>query len=201
MFEQLKNLDREILLFINSHHNSFFDSVMWFASDKTSWVPLYFFLCILLIWKYKQRAWLMVLLIIPLIVASDMFTSEILKPLTGRLRPSHQPGLGNLLHYVNNYRGGIFSFPSSHAANSFALITYLCLITAKQIKWLLYLLIPFAVLVSYSRMYLGVHYPSDVLVGTIIGVLLGWIFYKIYFRLSNSLKKTIVANGYKRFLK
>jgi undecaprenyl-diphosphatase len=189
MFEQLKKLDKEILLFINSYHNSFFDSVMWFASDKTSWVPLYIFLCILLIWKYKQLAWLMVLLIIPLIVASDMFTSEILKPLTGRLRPSHHPGLENLLHYVNNYRGGLYSFPSSHAANTFALITYLCLITAKKIQWLPYLLIPFAVLVSYSRMYLGVHYPSDVLVGTIIGVLLGWIFYKIYFRLSNSLKK------------
>ena len=201
MFEQLKKIDKEILLFINSHHNSFFDSVMWFASDKTSWVPLYVLLCILLIWKYKQHTWLMVLLIIPLIVASDMFTSEILKPLTGRLRPSHHSGLENLLHYVNNYRGGLYSFPSSHAANSFALITYLCLITAKKIKWLPYLLVPVALLISYSRMYLGVHYPSDVLTGAIIGILLGWIFYKIYIRLRHSLKKTIVANGYKRFLK
>ena len=189
MFELIKNLDKEILLCINSHHNSFFDSLMWFASDKTSWIPLYVFLCILIILKFKKSAWLLFLLIIPLIVASDMLTSEILKPLTGRLRPSYQPGLENLLHYVNNYRGGLYSFPSSHAANTFALITYLCLITAKKIKWFLYILVPFAVLVSYSRIYLGVHYPSDVLVGAIIGVLLGWIFYKIYIGLCHSFKK------------
>lgn len=201
MFEQLKKLDKEILLFINSHHNSFFDSVMWFASDKTSWLPLYIFLSILLISKYKQAAWFMFLLIVPLIVASDMFTSEILKSLTGRLRPSHHQGLENMLHYVHNYRGGLYSFPSSHAANTFALITYLCLITAKKIKWLPYLLIPFALLVSYSRMYLGVHYPSDILGGIFIGAFLGWIFSEFYFKLSDSLNKTKVANGNKSFLK
>lgn len=200
MFEQIKKLDEEILLFINSHHNSFFDSIMWFASGKWSWLPLYAFIIILLIIKFKKRAWLMILLIIPLIIASDQLSSGLLKPLTQRLRPSHEPGLENLLHYVDNYRGGLYSFPSSHATNFFALVTYLCLITAKKIKWFACLLVPVALLVCYSRMYLGVHYPSDVLCGAMIGAFLGWIFSKIFFWLNHWVfKKTLVANGYKGF--
>lgn len=191
MFEQLKAIDKEILLFINRHHNSFFDSVMWFASDKISWIPLWAIIIILLIINYKKNTWLMVLLVIPLIITTDMLTSEVLKPLIGRWRPSHQPGLENLLHYVKDYRGGLYSFPSGHASNSFALITYLCLITSKKIKWFPYLLVPVALLISYSRMYLGVHYLSDVLCGAIIGAFLGWLFSKIYFRLHHSIKKKL----------
>ncbi|HEY5371897.1 MAG TPA: phosphatase PAP2 family protein [Hanamia sp.] len=128
-------------------------------------------------------------MIIPLIVVSDQLTSEIIKPLTQRLRPSHEPGLENLLHYVNHYRGGLYSFPSSHACNFFAGVAYVCLVAAKKIKWLSYLLVLVALLVCYSRMYLGVHYRSDVLFGAILGAFLGWIFSKIYFSLNNSLFK------------
>lgn len=195
MIDTFQQIDNKILLFINSHHNSFFDGVMWFASGKISWLPLYAFIIILLITKFKKTAWLMILLIVPLIITSGMFTSFILKPLTGRLRPSHQPGLENLLHYVNNYRGGLYSFPSSHASSFFALVTYLCLITAKKIKWFPYLLVPVALLVSYSRMYLGVHYPSDVFCGALLGGFLGWVFSKIYFGLDHSFFKIPVSKN------
>lgn len=189
MFEQIRKLDKDLLLFINSHHNSFFDSIMWFASGKVSWFPLYASIIILLIVKYKKQSWLLILLITPLIVVSDQLTSGILKPLTQRLRPSHEPGLENLLHYVNNYRGGLYSFPSSHACNFFAGVTYTCLIATKKIKWLPYLLVPVALLVCYSRLYLGVHYPSDVFCGALLGIFLGWVFSKIYLGLNHSLFK------------
>lgn len=168
---------------------------MWFASSITGWFPLYAFILILLIIKYKKQSWLLIFLIIPLIVTSDQLTAEILKPLTQRLRPSHEPSLKNILHYVNNYRGGLYSFPSSHACSFFAWVTYLSLTTAKKIKWFPFLLIPVALLVSYSRMYLGVHYPSDVFCGAILGVFLGWVFSKIYFGLNHSFFKAPVSKN------
>ena len=195
MLDTFQQIDNKILLFINSHHNSFFDSVMWFASGKISWLPLYAFILILLIVTYKKQSWLLILLIIPLIVISDQLNSEILKPLTQRLRPSHEPGLENLLHYVNHYRGGLYSFPSSHTCSFFAWAIYLCLITSEKIKWFWYLPIPVALLVSYSRMYLGVHYPSDIFCGALLGVFLGWVFSKIYFGLYHSFFKTPVAEN------
>ena len=196
MFEQIRKLDEEILLFINSHHNVFFDSIMWLASGKWSWLPLYAFIIIFLIIKFKKSAWIMILLIIPLIIASDQLSSGLLKPLTQRFRPSHAPGLENLLHYVNQYRGGLYSFPSSHACNFFAGVSYTCLVAAKKIKWLPYLLFPVAILVCYSRMYLGVHYPTDILGGAVLGAFLGWIFSKIFFWLNHWLfKKEIGGQG------
>lgn len=184
MIEQVKKLDDAILLFINGHHNLFWDNVMWFASGITSWFPLYAFIIILLIVKFKKQSWLLILLILPLILMSDQLASEIIKPLVHRLRPSHQPGLENLLHYVHQYQGGDFGFVSSHACNFFAWATYLSLTTTKKIKWFPYLLFPVALFISYSRIYLGVHYPSDVFAGAISGAFLGWFVSKIYYRFS-----------------
>lgn len=181
MFEKIKKLDDAILFFINSHHTPFFDMLMWFASGTESWFPLYAMLIVLIILKFKKRSWLLILLIIPLIVSSDQLASGIIKPLVQRIRPSHQPGIENLLHYINEYRGGLYSFPSSHACNFFACATYLTLTAAKKIKWLHYLLFPVAIFVSYSRIYLGVHYPSDIFAGAISGAFLGWIASKIYY--------------------
>ncbi|MDP4284380.1 MAG: phosphatase PAP2 family protein [Bacteroidota bacterium] len=180
MVEIIKGWDDAILLFINAHHNSFWDTAMWFASGTISWFPLYAFIIILLIVKFKKQSWLLILLIIPLIVMSDQLASGLIKPLLHRLRPSHEPNLDQLLHYVNQYRGGLYSFPSSHACNFFAWVTYLSVTTVKKIKWLPYLLIPVALFVSYSRIYLGVHYPSDIIGGAILGTFLGWVVSNIY---------------------
>jgi undecaprenyl-diphosphatase len=189
MFEQIKKLDEEFLLYINSHHNSFFDTLMWFASSITGWFPLYAFIIILLIVKFKRQSFLSIVLIIPLIFIGDQLIAEVVKPIAQRLRPSHEPGLENILHYVDNYRGGLYSFPSAHACNFFAWVTYICIISAKKIKWFPYLLIPVALLVSYSRIYLGVHYPSDILCGALLGMVIAWGFSRIYFRLNHSFSK------------
>jgi undecaprenyl-diphosphatase len=181
MFEIIKRWDDATLLFINNHHNSFWDSAMWFASGILSWFPLYALLIVIIILKFKKQSWLLILLIIPLIIASDQFASGIIKPLVQRLRPSHEPGLDNLLHYVNQYRGGLYSFPSSHASNFFAWVTYFTLTAAKKLHWLPYLIFPVALFVCYSRVYLGVHYPSDIVAGAALGAFLGWIVAKIYY--------------------
>ncbi len=96
----LEKIDKELLLFINGHHNPFWDKIMWFASGETSWYPLYAFILIVLIVKFKKQSMLLIFLILPLILISDQLSASVIRPLVMRPRPSHVPGLANLLHYV-----------------------------------------------------------------------------------------------------
>ena len=187
--EWIQQFDRWLLLLINSHHNAFWDNIMWFASGIPNWFPVYIFLFFLLIFTYKKNSWLLILLMLPLIIASDQLSSEVIKPWVQRLRPSHEPGLENLLHYVNNYHGGLYGFVSSHANNFCAGGTYLLLTAGKKIKWLPVLIVPVVLLVMYSRIYLGVHYPSDVFAGGLLGIFLGWITAKIFLHFKGQVEK------------
>lgn len=180
MIEFISQLDTDILLWLNGNHNQFWDDVMWFATGKFTWLPFYMILTFLLIWKYKKDSILMILLIALLITISDQLASGIFKPLFERLRPSHNPYLVGKLHLVNNYRGGRFGFISSHAANVFSLAFYLTLVARDRLKWIPLVLIPWAIFVSVSRVYLGVHYPADIIVPAILSLPLAWIVARIY---------------------
>jgi undecaprenyl-diphosphatase len=164
MVETLKHIDTNLLLAINQAHSPFLDKIMWFASGNYTWLPLYIILFIVLILKFKKQSIPLILLISILILLSDQFASGLIKPLVQRLRPSHEPSLQNLLHYVNDYHGGKYGFISSHACNAFALSFYFMFSLKTNFKWITYLLFLWAFFVSYSRIYLGVHYPSDVIV-------------------------------------
>lgn len=180
MIEFIEKIDVDFLLWINGNHSEFWDNIMWFASGKLTWLPFYIALLSLLIWKYKKDAILMILLIALLITMSDQLASGIFKPLFERLRPSHNPDLINKLHFVNDYRGGKFGFISSHAANVFSLAIYLSKLTYERIKWLPFILLPWAVFVSISRVYLGVHYTTDIIVPAILSIPLALIIARIY---------------------
>ncbi len=180
MFESLKKLDGELLLFINSHNNSFFDSFFYLTSNRWIWIPLYAFLLLLIIKTYYKKTWLILLLTAILVVVSDQLSSGLIKNIVMRVRPCHHLFIGPQLHLVNGECGGLYGFVSSHAANSFAIAVFAGLLLKKRFPNIFVALIIWASMVSFSRIYLGVHYPSDVLAGAMIGIGLAMANYKLF---------------------
>jgi len=182
----LEQFDQHLLLLINSSNSPFWDKVMYSISGKLIWAPLYLAILIFLITKYKRKFLIILIFIILAVALSDQI-SVLVKNLTQRLRPCHEPALAGLVHLVNNECGGMFSFVSSHATNSFN-VAFLSLSFIKK-RWYTIAIILWALIIGYSRVYLGVHYPGDVLCGSILGALIGWSMYKCYVLTDNNILK------------
>jgi undecaprenyl-diphosphatase len=190
MLEQLLHIDTEILLAINGWHAPWADKVMWIISEKTTWIALYGVLIGLLIDKYRrpsantvkwlQRVPLCVVMIVMIVLAvglADFVASGILKDLVARPRPSRVPELEGVLHLVNGYRSGQYGFVSSHAANTMACGLLFSLIWRRKIATIGLML--WVAMNCYSRMYLGVHYPLDIIGGLLVGVLVAVAAYRV----------------------
>ena len=169
----LTALDTRLLLAINRAHTPALDALMVFASNRLVWFPVYAVLLGWLVWHFRRRAWAAVPLLLAAVALADSITSRLFKPLFGRLRPCHTPRLAPLLHLPDGC-GGQFGFLSSHAANTVALAVFLALaLPARRFRGLKIGVFAWATLLSYSRIYLGAHYPADVLGGALVGALLG----------------------------
>lgn len=180
MIEYLNSLDTQLFLYLNGLHNSFFDPIMYWFSHKLIWIPMYLLIAFFILKKYKMQGVVMLIFIGVLIALCDQTASNLIKNTVQRLRPSHEPTLAGLIHLSKAGAGGLYGFVSSHAANAFGLATFLGFVLDNRFKILKYWLFTWAILVSYSRIYNGVHYPGDVIVAGVIGALLGWAMAVLY---------------------
>jgi undecaprenyl-diphosphatase len=174
-FEWINQIDTQLFLNLNGCNSNFFDWFFTFFTSKEVWFPLYLLMVVLFVQKYRLQAIWVVLFFVLAIVISDQL-SGLIKDLVARQRPTHIPAIAHLINAPAG-KGGAYGFVSSHAANSFAL-TFLLGLLVKR-RWLWLALVLWALLTSYSRIYVGVHYPFDVICGGILGALIGWGVYKL----------------------
>ena len=150
------------------------------------WLPLFAVMVYGIVREFKKESiWIFVGVALTVLFA-DQITSSIMKPFFERWRPSRDPELGPLVHTVGGYLGGKFGFASSHAANSFGVALFLFLTTKSKVSWVWVMFI-WAIIFSYSRIYLGVHYPGDIIVGASVGMFGAWLLALLYNRNQNRL--------------
>lgn len=173
----LSELDQRLFLALNEMHAPWLDPLMIWFSGNIIWLPLYVLLLYQLTKLPRITFTLAIVCIALSITLADQLTSSVLKPMIARPRPTWDETIGSIVHTVDDYRGGRFGFPSSHAANTFCVATLLSLILRR--RWSAWLF-AWAALVSYSRIYLGVHYPGDVIVGALIGCFIGLLVFLLF---------------------
>lgn len=195
--DYLIHIDRQWLLAINGWHSEWADILMWYISKSTTWLPLYALLVGLIVYRFgilspslcregrRGSSLLRVLIILAgfavAVGVSDFVSSGIIKPWVCRLRPTHEPALAGMLHLVNGYTGGLYGFVSSHAANTMACALLFALLYRN--KYATVGLMLWVALNCYSRMYLGVHYPADIIGGLAIGAMMATLTYGMMRRL------------------
>jgi undecaprenyl-diphosphatase len=180
----LERFDQQLFLFINSSNSPFFDHFMYAISGRLIWVPLYLAILIYLGIKYKRKFLIILIFIILAATLADQ-SSVIVKNIFHRLRPCHEPSIIGIVHLVNGECGGVYGFVSSHATNCFD-VALLSLLFIKK-RWYTISIIFWAGIIGYSRIYLGVHYPGDVICGSFLGAFIGWSMYNLYILTDNNI--------------
>ena len=176
----LQQYDAQLLELINYDGSLFTDNFWYLFTNKTCWV-LAVVAIIFTVWRRSHR-WKEVLAVIltftALVVLTDWFPAHYIRPFFARPRPSHTEGLENLLYYVNDYRGGAYGFFSNHASNAFGIVTLIVLLF--RTRWMAVVGYVWATMLCYSRLYLGVHFPGDILAGALWGVATAFFLFKAY---------------------
>lgn len=186
MLERILTLERDAFLLLNGNHTPYLDRFMWLYSGKAVWLPLAVFILLVLIYKKNWREWLLILLAIVLVITlCDQFASHLCKPLFTRFRPTHHPDFMNEVQTVFDYRGGLYGFMSSHAANAFGFATFISFVFRERLFTGTIFL--WAALTSYSRIYLGVHFLSDIIPGALMGICFGYLVYQSYVKVRRTI--------------
>jgi undecaprenyl-diphosphatase len=174
VLSSLVGVDQSVFLFLNGWHCNLLDQVMFWGTQTRVWLPLFLLLLYLSVRTYRLKALLLILTLILTITIADQ-SANLAKSSVQRLRPTHDPHLSEKVHVVNDYRGGQYGFYSSHAANTMAIAIFLILLLKNRYRWIAAVMIPWALFMAYTRLYLGVHYPGDLLAGMVAGGVTGWL--------------------------
>lgn len=190
ILSQFIDYDNQMLLAVNGMHSPYWDTFMWLFSDKLVWGLMYVTLVYVIFRNHSLKAFLWCAAAIAvMILFTDAFTASVLKSSFARLRPANTDNpISAMVHIVNGYRGGRYGFPSNHASNCWGIAFFVVLLFRQ--KWLSIFMAVWAMMVCYSRMYLGVHYPGDIFVGMLLGLVGAWTVYQVFVRLTGSYIKT-----------
>ncbi len=179
LLQTLKEIDGHLLTAINFNGPDAYGLFWSLYTDRLTWLPLAVVVFFYLLRKGGWRnALLLCMSIAIMFMLSDFVVASIIKPLVARLRPSHDPAIMESLSYFRGYRGGQFGFPSNHASNGFAAATFILLLFRQRVVTVCAFL--WAIGSCYSRLYLGVHFPSDILIGALLGIASALLAYQIY---------------------
>lgn len=171
--------ERELFFWLNGSDSVVLDNIMWIFSKTNAWVLFYVFVAAFLFYKTRiKEAALLLFFFVLMIVLCDQFSSGLIKPYFERLRPGHHPDFKDLVHLVRGHRGGGFSFISGHATNSFGFAVFLSLVFRN--RWVTLVALVWATVISYSRIYLGMHFISDVIGGILAGTLIAVAMYALF---------------------
>ncbi|MBX7051964.1 MAG: phosphatase PAP2 family protein [Flavobacteriales bacterium] len=190
MLDKLDHIDRTLFLFLNGTGPQWMDQWMWYTSKMLFWSPVYLILLWALYQKLQRRHfWIALGGLAVLLFITDFVVVHSIKNVVMRPRPGYNPALDGLIHFVkdgngNFYKGGRFGFFSNHASNYAGVITYFILLMRPMQKWIYVLLVLWLLMIVYSRIYLGVHYPGDILAGIIFGTSVAYLIYRIYLKLT-----------------
>ncbi|MBA6152744.1 phosphatase PAP2 family protein [Gelidibacter maritimus] len=179
MIDQLLQLDTDVFIYLNSLGTKTWDPFWMAYTSKFNWIPLYALLLYLMFRQMRLKAVLITLLVVALMILVTDQVTNLFKNGFHRLRPCHLAELIDGMRLVKSSCGGQYGFFSGHASNTMAVAIFIGLTLKKRFKYLIYLLISWALLMGYSRIYIGVHYPLDVLLGGLFGLITGTGFYKI----------------------
>ena len=176
----LEQIDRELLLALNGSDSLFADTLMMTITSAWTWVPLYIALLYVIIKNNENMQQIILILcsVALCIFLADGISSGLIKPLVGRFRPTQDPIIKYQVDVVNGYRGGMYGFFSSHAANTFSICIFLCMVIRNKILTLG--LLSWSLINCWTRIYLGVHYPGDILCGLVWGFVVGMSVYLLY---------------------
>lgn len=178
--EALSTIDSDLFLFLNGLHADWMDGVMVLITQMWVWLPLYLLLIYWTVKQYGKRCWWIFLAVALVVLCSDQLSAHVCKPLFQRLRPCYNTDLQGLIHLPKGMAGGQYGFVSSHATNTFAIAAFLTAALRKKYKWMGIALYLWAFISSYSRIYIGYHYPGDILCGAVLGILVGLTLWKVF---------------------
>ncbi len=180
MLEELVQLDKELFLLLNGLGNSNWDGYWMFVTNKVSSLPIYLILLVLAYRQLGLRKTLITLATVAILILVTDQLANFFKYGVQRLRPCYDQEVSTVLRLVKNSCGGKFGYFSAHAANSFAIASFFTFLLKSKFRYIGFLLFFWAIIVAYSRIYIGVHFPLDVLTGAIIGLGMSWLFAKLY---------------------